>query len=98
MRSSEQSPDVLRSAIRNGTVVEPGDTVSVITVDGREHAFKVSALDDETVRGESSGHGPQVAVAIDDVIALRTRPARTTLAATHVAYAVGLLGFLVVLF
>ena len=33
--------------------------VSVVTVDGREHAFKVSAVDAETIRGESSDRTPR---------------------------------------
>ena len=97
MQSSQLPPDALHAGIRSGALVEPGDTVRAITVDGEEHALTVSAVDSETIRGESSD-GSQVAVAIDDVIALRRReiePVRTTFAASYAALAVALVAFVI---
>ncbi|MDE0422135.1 MAG: hypothetical protein OXK76_14790 [Gammaproteobacteria bacterium] len=71
LQTSPLSPDALRSGIRAGKLIEPGEDVWITTVDGREHAFKVTALDANSVRGELLG-GEPVNVAVADVVGLRT--------------------------
>lgn len=100
VQSSQLPPDALRSGIRSGTLVEPGDRVSVVTAGGREYAFTVNAVDTEMIRGESS-EGTLVGIAIDDVIALRKRevePVRTTFAALYGALALALVVLTVEIF
>lgn len=90
MQSSQLPPDALRSGIRSGALVEPGDTINVVTVDGERHTVTVSALDPEMIRGESS-EGSPLAITIDEIIALRKRevePVRTTFAALYAGVAV----------
>ena len=71
LQSSQLPPDALRSGIRAGKLIEPGEDVWVTTADGKEHAFKVSALEADTILGEMLG-GEAVEVAVDDVVSLRT--------------------------
>ena len=100
MQSSQLPPEALHSGIRSGALVEPGDTVNVVTVDGADHVLTVSAVDAETIRGESAD-GDRVAVAIDDVIALRRRevePVRTTFAASYAALAIALFALTIEVF
>ena len=71
LQTSPLSPDALRSGIRAGKLIEPGEDVWITTVDGGEHAFKVSTLDDDRIRGELLG-GEPVDIAVADVVGLRT--------------------------
>ena len=71
LKTSPLPPDALRSGIRAGKVIELGEDVWITTVDGREHAFKVSALDADRIRGELLD-GEPVDIAVDDVVGLRT--------------------------
>lgn len=99
LQSSQLPPEALQSGIRSGALVEPGDRVNVVTADGKERAFTVTAVDTEVIRGESSG--TDVAVAIDDVIALRKReiePVRTTFAASYAALAASFFVFVIEVF
>ena len=71
LQTSQLPPDALRSGIRAGKLIEPGEDVWVTTADGKEHAFKVSGLDADRIVGEMLG-GEAVEVAVDDVVGLRT--------------------------
>ena len=71
LQTTPLAPEVLRSEIRSGSLVTSGQDVWLVTDEGREHAFKVSTVDDEYVRGELLG-GEAVEVAVDDVVAMRT--------------------------
>ena len=71
LQSSKLSPEALRSSIRSGSLIEPGDEVWLSTRDGNVHAFKVSEVGSETVDGHLMG-GEPVSVAVDDVVALST--------------------------
>ena len=99
-KPSQLPPDALRSGIRSGALVEAGDEVSVVTVDGTEYAFEVAAVDADEIRGRSPEDG-LVVVPIDDVVALRKRevePVRTTFASLGAAFAVALVVLLVEIF
>lgn len=63
----DQPPTVLREAIRNGEIVEPGERVSVVTATQGELVFRVTELDGDAI------HGVGVEVPIDDVVALQTQ-------------------------
>ena len=71
LQSTQLPPDELRDGIRDGSLVNTGDEISVVTTDGREHFLDVRGVDRDAIRGELSG-GEETVVAIDDVIALRT--------------------------
>ena len=97
MQPADLPPESLHSLIRAGSLAQPGDRVIVVVADGREHAFTVSSVDADAVRGELAGGG-RITVAIDDIVALRTRepdPARTALAAggVYVLLAVGVAAY-----
>ena len=63
----EQPPSVLRDAIRNGEVVEPGQHVSIVTTSRGELEFRVAEVDRNAIRGKD------VEVPIEDVVALQIR-------------------------
>ncbi len=97
VKPSQLPPDALRSGIRSGTLIQAGDQVSVVTVDGAEHGIKVSTVTADAIQGESPEHG-FVTVAIDDVVALRKRevePVRTTFVALGGALAALMVIFIV---
>lgn len=82
LQSTQLPPDELRYGIRSGSLVQPGDDISVVTADGQEYAFKVGHVGEDKIRGERAG-GEEVALAIDDLVALRTHKVeavRTTFA------------------
>ena len=56
MQSSQLPPDALRSGIRSGALVGPGDKVNVVTADGKERAFTVASVDAEIIRGRVVGN------------------------------------------
>ena len=72
LESSRLPPEELRSLIRDGSLVETGDQVSVVTRDGREHTFTVSRVEADAIAGGTEG-GAEVTISIDDVVALRKR-------------------------
>ena len=97
VKSSQLPPEALRSGIRSGSLVAVGDSINVVTVDGMEHVFEVSAVDREHIRGESPD-GQAVVVKVDEVVALRTReiePVRTTFASLMAICVIGVLVLLV---
>ena len=71
LQSTQLPPDELRHGIRNGSLVQPGDRVSVVDSEGREYTLVVRKVDDDAIRGEQAD-GDEVTVAIDEVLALRT--------------------------
>ena len=71
LQSTQLPPEELRQGIRNGSLVETGDEISVVTKDGREYLLDVRDVTEDAISGELSGRETAV-VAIDDVVALRT--------------------------
>ena len=100
VRPSQLPPDALQSGIRSGALVQPGDSITVVTADGMEHAVVVSSSDSEAIRG-ASPDGDPIAVPISEVVALRKReiePVRTTFAALGAAWMVALVVLVVEIF
>ena len=91
VKSKQLPPEALQAQIRNGSIVQTGDEVSVVTRDGEEHTFKVSAVGTDAIVGTLNG-GASVTVQIEDLLALRTREisaGRTALAGVGVYLLVG---------
>ena len=99
LQATRLEPAELRSAIRDGSLIEPGKDVWLTTQEGKVHAFKVASVDADQIRGELLG-GEPVEVSIDDIVALRTvepQPARTILAGVGIYYLAALaVGFVIV--
>ena len=96
LQPTQLPPEELRYGIRSGELVQPGDEISVVTLDGAEYVLVTHDVDDDVIRGELSG-GEAITVAIDDLVALRTREvdsARTGLALAGGSIALGLLAAL----
>ncbi len=96
MKSNQMPPEALQEQIRSGSIVLAGDEVSVVTGNGKEHTFRVSAVEPDAILGTVEGES--VTIPIDDVLALRTREVsvgRTALAGVGVYLLVG--GVLIVL-
>ena len=90
VRPSQLPPAALHSGIRSGALAQPGDSITVVTADGIEHAVVVSSTDSEAIRG-ASPDGNLIAVPITEVVALRKRevePVRTSFAALGAALVV----------
>ena len=60
----------LHAAIRDGSAVVPGDQIEVIQTDGTRYVLEVYAVDDQTLRGKTTG-GPDVEVQIDDIATVK---------------------------
>lgn len=91
LQTTPLEPAQLRSAIREGSLIEPGQDVWLTTKDGKAHAFKVTSVDDDQVRGVLLG-GEPVEVAVDDIMTLRTvevEPVPSTLAGLGIYYLAG---------
>ena len=101
LQSTQLPPEDLRYGIRSGSLVQPGDELSVVTADGKEYSLTVGDVGEEEIRGERPG-GEELTLAIDDLVALRTHQVdatRTTFAVLGGAFGLGLvtifiLGFL----
>ena len=63
----EMPPAQLHEQISRGGIIEVGDTVKIVTVDGAIRSFKVSAITTDHVVGNG------IEVAIADVVAIETR-------------------------
>ena len=90
MKSQQLPPEALQAQIRNGSIVQTGDDVNLVTRDGAEHTLIVSAVGTDAIVGTLEG-GASVTVPIDDVLALRTQEvsvARTVLAGVGVYWLV----------
>lgn len=86
VKTKQLPPEALQAQIRSGAIVEAGDKVAVVTRDGEEHTFKVSAVGTDAIAGALEGGG-NVTVPIDDVLSLRVEEVsvgRTALAGVGV--------------
>ena len=97
LQAKRLPPDALRSGIRSGSLIDPGDEVWLTTGDGKVHAFIVTEVDTDTVDGHLMG-GEPVSVPVDDVVGLETIEVQvvpTAFAAIGIYYlAAGTLGLL----
>lgn len=57
----------LGTQIRSGHVVARGDSVEIVTTDGRQYRFRVTAIDETTVNGS------EISVPIDTITELKVR-------------------------
>lgn len=55
LQSTQLPPDELRYGIRSGSLVQPGDEISVVTVDGKDYSFTVGHVGEDEIRGELAG-------------------------------------------
>lgn len=60
----------LHAAIRDGSVVVPGDRIEVIYADGTKYVLEVYSMDDQALRGKTTG-GPDVEVPIDQIATIK---------------------------
>ena len=67
LQTAEIPPNELHTQIRAGELISIGDRILVVTADGSEHKFKVTELDDTSI------HGKDEIIRIDDIVALQTR-------------------------
>lgn len=77
LKPVELPPEEVRSQVRSGQILQPGERVSLTTEDGTTHVFEVLEVTDRAVRGAA------VEVPIDSIVSVRTTqadPARTVLA------------------
>lgn len=91
LQTSSLEPAQLRSAIRDDSLIEPGEDVWLTTQDGKVHAFKVTSVDAEHVRGALLG-GEPVEVPVDDIVSLRTvelQPVQSAVAGLGIYYLAG---------
>ena len=73
LQAVDMPPDRLRDALRGGNVVQPGETVVLVTADGAEHTLEFMEVDAaaDVVRGRADD-GAVVAVAVEDIVVLRS--------------------------
>ena len=67
LQTAEMPSGELHTQIRAGELISIGDRILVVTADGSEHQFKVTELDDTSI------HGKDEIIRIDDIVALQTR-------------------------
>jgi hypothetical protein len=67
MQQVELPPEELQAQIRQGTLIQPGDRVRLVTEDEQEYRFEVTSVDRQSIGGDG------IRVPIDEVIAVRTR-------------------------
>ena len=67
LKPIELSQDQLHMEIRNNHVVEVGENIKAVTVDGKRHEFKVVEVTATSLVGETES------IEIDDIVALETR-------------------------
>lgn len=61
----------LHAAIRDGAAVVPGDRIEVTLTDGTRYVLEVYSMDDQALRGLTTG-GPNVEVPIADIATMKT--------------------------
>ena len=61
----------LHAAIRDGSAVVPGDQIELILTDGTRYVLEVYSVDDQALRGLTTG-GPNVEVQINDIATMKT--------------------------
>lgn len=67
LKPVELAPSELQAQILAGQVIEPGDSVHLVTADGIHHNFRVNEVSSSHVVGQSES------VAIDQIVALESR-------------------------
>ena len=67
MQRVELPPEELQAQIRQGTLIQPGERVRLVTEDQQEYRFEVTSVDRQSINGEG------IHVPIDEVVAVRTR-------------------------
>jgi hypothetical protein len=67
MKPVAMPPDQLHEGISAGEIINEGDKVKIVTTDGQTHQFRVTAVDDESVVGNS------IEVPITDIVTLKTK-------------------------
>lgn len=78
-QAPDLTPEELRSAIRAGELIQPGDRVGVVTSESGERELIVAEVDVDAIRGTRAGEpgasadGDQIVVPIDEVIGVRKR-------------------------
>jgi hypothetical protein len=63
--------DTLRTELRSGEAIKPGDKVRVVTRDGLSRLLIVTAIDQNTLKGRPEGvatQGAIVTLPIDDIV------------------------------
>jgi len=91
VKSKQLPPEALQAQIRNGSAVQAGDEVVMVTKDGNEHTLKISVVGTDAIVGTVDGDA-SVTIPIDDVLALRTEEisvGRTALAGVGIYLLVG---------
>lgn len=76
-QAPDLTPEELRTAIRAGQLIQPGDRVSVVTSALGERKLIVAEVDVDVIRGtlagEQSADGDELVVLIDEVVSVRMR-------------------------
>lgn len=79
LQAPDLTPEELRSAIRAGELIQPGDKVNLVTSESGERELVVAEVDVDAIRGTRAGEpgasadGDQIVVPIDEVIGVRKR-------------------------
>lgn len=63
----ELSPQVLQAKIATGEILQPGDRIKLVTVDGLHHEFRVTAI------SETSIEGTDINIPLEQIVALESR-------------------------
>jgi hypothetical protein len=66
-------PGTLQEKIRDGTAMHEGDTVRVVTRDGVSHLLVVTAVEENTLRGQAQGTkkgAVVIEIPVDDILLL----------------------------
>lgn len=77
LKPIETGPDDLQDKIRYENIVSIHDWVRVITEDGKEYRFQVTAIDEKEVRGDDVVNNNVVSVPIDSIVALEIQEINT---------------------
>ena len=66
-RPIESSPEPLENRIISEKVIVPGDTVKVITTDGKHHKFRVVSITEDKISGKN------IELQLTDIVSLETK-------------------------
>jgi hypothetical protein len=67
LKPVEMPPDQLQDRISTGQIVQVGDSVKLVTADGKQHKFKVTSITDHHIAGKD------IEVPIADIVAVESR-------------------------
>jgi len=67
MKPVEMTADQLHDRISTGSVLNEGDMVKIVTIDGNTHKFRISAITEASIIGED------IEVPIADIVAIETK-------------------------